>query len=252
MTTLAKSTRIRLIKDIKEMMNYSENNKNIFYKHSEEDLLTGYALIIGDEDSPYRYGNYMFRFKFPEDYPFSPPKVKYLTNDGIVRYHPNLYKNGTCCLSILNTWKGDQWTACQTILSVLLSISSIFQINSLTLEPGVRMYHPDVEKYNRIIEYKNVDFAIHDIVKFSQKTNDTNEKTSEMIHCISLFRNEIKEVFKGNLNSIMSWLEENKYMNNKSYSTSMYHMNITVEYVNLESKMTHLKSSFKEEIFDKN
>ena len=50
MTTLAKSTRIRLIKDIKEMMNYSENNKNIFYKHSEEDLLTGYALI-GDEDS---------------------------------------------------------------------------------------------------------------------------------------------------------------------------------------------------------
>ena len=250
MTTLAKSTRIRLIKDIKETMNYSENNKNIFYKHSEEDLLTGYALIIGDEDSPYRYGNYMFRFTFPEDYPFSPPKVKYLTNDGIIRYHPNLYKNGTCCLSILNTWKGDQWTACQTILSVLLSISSIFQINSLTLEPGVRMYHPDVEKYNRIIEYKNVDFAVHDIVNMSlQITDDVVDKSilegGLLSHCIRLFKDEILDSFKKNVKQIMKFLEENKHMNQSKQSTSMYHMNVILSYSLLEDKVTNLQSNFK-------
>ena len=234
MSTLAKSTRSRLIKDIKEMMKYSETNNNIYYKHSEDDLLTGYALIIGDEDSPYRYGNYMFRFTFPEDYPFSPPKVKYLTNDGVIRYHPNLYKNGTCCLSILNTWKGDQWTSCQTILSVLLSISSLFQNNSLLLEPGVRMYHPDVEKYNRIIEYKNIDFAVHEIVTMANEEQNV-EKIFNLRYCIFLFRNEILEAFKRNTASIMCWIEGNIHMNKNRYSTSMYHLNVTLEYKNLHT-----------------
>ena len=245
MSTLAKSTRSRLIKDIKEMMKYSDANNNIYYKHSEDDLLTGYALIIGDEDSPYRYGNYMFRFTFPEDYPFSPPKVKYLTNDGVIRYHPNLYKNGTCCLSILNTWKGDQWTSCQTILSVLLSISSLFQNNSLLLEPGVRMYHPDVEKYNRIIEYKNIDFAVHEIVTMANEEQNV-EKIFNLRYCIFLFRNEILEAFKRNVGPIMSWVEEHWNMNKNRYSTSMYHLNVTLEYKNLDSKIALLKSSFKE------
>ena len=245
MSSLAKSTRSRLIKDIKEMMKYSDTNNNIYYKHSEDDLLTGYALIIGDEDSPYRYGNYMFRFTFPEDYPFSPPKVKYLTNDGVIRYHPNLYKNGTCCLSILNTWKGDQWTSCQTILSVLLSISSLFQNNSLLLEPGVRMYHPDVEKYNRIIEYKNIDFAVHEIVTMASEEQNV-EKIFNLHYCIFLFRNEILEAFKRNVGPIMSWVEEYWHMNKNRYSTSMYHLNVTLEYKNLDSKIALLKSSFKE------
>ena len=245
MSSLAKSTRSRLIKDIKEMMKYSDTNNNIYYKHSEDDLLTGYALIIGDEDSPYRYGNYMFRFTFPEDYPFSPPKVKYLTNDGVIRYHPNLYKNGTCCLSILNTWKGDQWTSCQTILSVLLSISSLFQNNSLLLEPGVRMYHPDVEKYNRIIEYKNIDFAVHEIVTLAKEEQNV-ETLFNLHYCIFLFRNEILEAFKRNVKSIVSWVENNTYMNKNRYSTSMYHLNVTLEYQILKNEMEHLKSSFKQ------
>ena len=241
MSNLAKSTRSRLIKDIKEMMKYSDTNNNIYYKHSEDDLLTGYALIIGDEDSPYRYGNYMFRFTFPEDYPFSPPKVKYLTNDGIIRYHPNLYKNGTCCLSILNTWKGDQWTSCQTILSVLLSISSLFQNNSLILEPGVRMYHPDVEKYNRIIEYKNIDFAVCEIVTMVNDEQNV-EKIYNLQYCISLFRNEILETFKRNIDSIIDYIEENKYRNKNKVITSMYNIHVLLEYNNLYNKMTMLKS----------
>ena len=95
-----------------------------------------------------------FKLIFPSDYPFSPPKVFFLTNDSICRYHPNLYKNGKCCLSILNTWEGEQWTSCQTILSILLTISSILQNNPLILEPGIKLSHPDVNRYNDIITYK--------------------------------------------------------------------------------------------------
>ena len=57
-------------------------------------MLKGYAVIFGPTDTIYRYGAYMFEFKFPTNYPVSPPKLTYLTNDGNTRFHPNLYRNG--------------------------------------------------------------------------------------------------------------------------------------------------------------
>ena len=48
--------------------------------------------------------------------------LNYLTNDGKTRFNPNLYRNGKVCISLLNTWKGEQWTSCQTIESILLSL----------------------------------------------------------------------------------------------------------------------------------
>ncbi len=240
---ISKQTQTRLIKDIKEAMKYGKENSNIFYKHSEDDMLVGYALIIGDDDSPYRYGNYMFKFKFPANYPFSPPKVKFLTNDGVIRYHPNLYKNGTCCLSILNTWKGDQWTSCQTILSVLLSMSSIFQNNSLILEPGIRLHHPDVDKYNKVIEYKNLDFAIHTIVEECAKISilklldEEAQEENELFYCIFLFREEIVECYKKNAENIIIWSEVVKPNDKKVIHTSMYHINLQLNYEKLLTKL---------------
>ena len=46
---------------------------------------------------------------YPTEYPFKPPKVTYKTNDGFTRFNPNLYKNGKVCISLLNTWQGEQW-----------------------------------------------------------------------------------------------------------------------------------------------
>ena len=64
-------------------------------------MLKGYAIIFGPSDTLYRYGAYCFEFKFPTNYPFSPPKLKYMTNDGYTRFHPNLYRNGKVCISVL-------------------------------------------------------------------------------------------------------------------------------------------------------
>jgi len=48
-------------------------------------MLKGNALIIGPPDTPYEGGYYLFKFIFPSDYPFSPPKITYHTNDGVTR-----------------------------------------------------------------------------------------------------------------------------------------------------------------------
>ena len=115
----------RLVKDVKEIMKNPLTSQGIFYQHDENDMLKGYAMIVGPKDTPYEDGFYFFEFKFPTNYPFSPPNVIYNTNDGRTRFNPNLYVNGKVCISILNTWKGEQWTSCQTISSILLTLASI-------------------------------------------------------------------------------------------------------------------------------
>ena len=93
-SSISKNTLKRLAQDIKSLQKSPIEENGAFYIHSDENILLGYALIIGPKNTPYQGGFYLFKFDFPTDYPFSPPKLTYLTNDGVVRFHPNLYKNG--------------------------------------------------------------------------------------------------------------------------------------------------------------
>ena len=115
----------RIILDYKELIN--DPIENIYYHHDENNIFKGYALIIGPTTTPYENGYYLFEFTFPENYPFSPPKVKFHTYDGQTRFNPNLYINGYVCLSILNTWEGEKWSACQSIKSILKSILNTYK-----------------------------------------------------------------------------------------------------------------------------
>jgi ubiquitin-protein ligase len=123
-------------------------------------MLKGKALIIGPSDTPYADGFYFFRFYFPPNYPHAPPKVEFCTSDGYTRFNPNLYRTGKVCLSILNTWRGEPWSGCQTISSVLLALCTILNDEPLLNEPGVTKSHRDFATYNEIIKYKNIEVAI--------------------------------------------------------------------------------------------
>ena len=148
----------RLIKDIKDILKNPLHNEGVFYQHDTDEMLKGYAMIIGPTHGVYANGIYFFKFNFPTDYPFSPPSVEYCTNDGTTRFNPNLYRQGKVCLSILNTWEGDSWTSCQTIRSVLLQLLLLFHDKPLLNEPGVTINHKDFKNYHDIIEYKNYYF----------------------------------------------------------------------------------------------
>ena len=154
----------RLLRDVKTIMRNPLTSNGIHYFHSEIDMYKGYALIIGPDDTPYQGGYYFFEFMFPTDYPYSPPKVLFQTNDGTTRFNPNLYRNGKVCLSILNTWRGEQWTSCQTITSILLTLVTVFNNNPLTNEPGYTSKSKYCEPYRNYIEYMNYKTAIRDII----------------------------------------------------------------------------------------
>ncbi|ARF11237.1 ubiquitin-conjugating enzyme E2 [Klosneuvirus KNV1] len=82
-----------------------------------DNLMQWEATIIGSKGSPFEGGIFNLTIKFPQNYPFRPPEVKFVTPV----YHPNINKNGDICLDILK----DQWSPALSISKVLLSICSL-------------------------------------------------------------------------------------------------------------------------------
>ena len=228
---ISKATINRLMKDVRYLLKNPLIDQGIIYKHDEKDILKGYALIFGPEETVYQHGAYLFELTFPSNYPHSPPLVKYHTNDGHTRFNPNLYRNGKVCISILNTWKGEQWTSCQTINSVLLTICSILNNEPLLNEPGITKQHKDFNSYNEIIKYKNFEVAILKMVMKDKGIYPTR---------FDSFYLDIKNNFITNYEKILATLEKNKKLK-KNIKTSLYSMDITIDYNSLIAKIKDAK-----------
>lgn len=104
---------------------------------SDDNMRQFKIMFFGPKDSVFHNGIFLFQFDIPDNYPFEPPKVSFLTG-GIVngRMHPNLYKEGKVCLSILNTWGNNEWSPLLTIEKIILTIKRILDNNPLSHEPG--------------------------------------------------------------------------------------------------------------------
>jgi ubiquitin-conjugating enzyme E2 Z len=233
-TIISKESIHRLLKDVKEMMKNPLTDHGIYYLHDDEDMLKGYALIIGPKDTPYFGGNYFFEFKYPTDYPHSPPKVKYCTNGEDIRFNPNLYKCGRVCVSILNTWRGDQWTSCQSISSVLLALCTLLCDQPLLNEPGVHKGHPDVNNYHKIIEYANLNIAVTKIV---------SKKEGFYLPFFDSFETYVKEHFKKNIDQLLDYAEKKKieFPDSLVLTTNLYSMKVTINYSKVIKQLLECK-----------
>ena len=156
---ISRDTVRRLVADIKDMMQEPLTEHGIYYSHDEDELLKGYCMIVGPSDTPYAGGYYFFDIAYPITYPHAPPIVTYCTNGDNVRFNPNLYVNGKVCVSLLNTWRGEQWTSCQTTRSILLTLCTLLCKNALLNEPGISKSHEDFTNYETIFQYTNVELA---------------------------------------------------------------------------------------------
>ncbi len=234
---VCKDTIKRLIKDIRDLIKNPLTDDGIFYSHDDDNFMKGYAMIVGPKDSVYFGGYYFFCFDFPSDFPFSPPKLFYATNDGVTRFHPNFYKSGKVCLSILNTWRGESWSACQTIRSILLTLLSILDSKPLLHEPGYSETSSDFPKYNKLILYKNIEFSI--LRAISSSAN----KFFLPKH-ISIFEDQIKTSFEQNKNDIYDIIKEYEHNNEDSIYIQCYQMKHTINW-------SHVCSVFRQKMLTK-
>ena len=226
---ISKTTINRLVKDIAELIKVPLNNDGIYYKHDEDDILLGYALIIGPKSTIYENGYYFFKFEYPKNYPNAPPKVLFLTNMYNIRFHPNLYRNGKCCLSLLNTWTGEQWSACQSIKTILLNLLILFDNKPLLHEPGILESHRDFNQYNKVIKFMNLKVAIYNIIT----------KKIELDCCV-FFSDIIKSLYNKNKDEIIDTIKKEKDSPAFEYNIEIYKMNGICDYSNLYNNFKKL------------
>jgi ubiquitin-conjugating enzyme E2 Z len=213
---ISKDTIKRLLSDVKAIMKNPLTENGIYYIHDDTDMMKGYAMVVGPEDTPYFGGFYFFKIVYPTDYPHTPPKVTYHTNGDNIRFNPNLYKCGKVCISILNTWRGEQWTSCQTISTMLLTLCTLLCKNPLLNEPGVSISSSDCIKYDKIIEYKNIELAM--LAMFHKKVGIYPER-------FDIFYPFVKENFEKNKNKVLEFLKKKKSIK-ETVNTGMYSMQV--------------------------
>ena len=82
-----------------------------------ENIFKWRAVIVGPSETPYSGGVFHLDVMFPEDYPISPPSMKFSTKI----YHCNVNDEGAICLDILK----ENWSPSLTLSKILLSICSL-------------------------------------------------------------------------------------------------------------------------------
>lgn len=150
----------RLRSELKEISNDSYYyysifpQKNNFYKWD--------GILIGPQDSIFEGANIKISLEFPLEYPNKPPIFYFVTP----LFHPNVYKDGKVCISILHEGidefeyesLSERWTPSQSINTILISIHSILANPNLDSPANIdacKMWREDFSEYKKII-YKMV------------------------------------------------------------------------------------------------
>ncbi|GMH38517.1 hypothetical protein BSKO_06401 [Bryopsis sp. KO-2023] len=88
------------------------------------------VTVMGPPDTLYEGGFFKCLLTFPKDYPNSPPSCRFTSE----MWHPNVYKDGRVCISILHNPGDDptgyeeaseRWSPVHTVETIMISIISM-------------------------------------------------------------------------------------------------------------------------------
>mmetsp|Transcript_1117 Transcript_1117/g.1418 ORF Transcript_1117/g.1418 Transcript_1117/m.1418 type:complete len:166 (+) Transcript_1117:276-773(+) len=124
---------------------------------TEDNLLEWEALITGPELTCYDGGCFHAKLTFPRDYPLNPPTMQFTKP----LWHPNIYPDGSVCISILHPPGEDKygyektcerWSPVQSVEKILLSVISMLaepNDESPANIDAAKMWRTDREGFNK-------------------------------------------------------------------------------------------------------
>ncbi len=139
----------QLIKEPNNFYSVDVDPKN-FYKWD--------VLLFGPPESIYEGGIFKCQFIFTNEYPNKAPQFKFITE----LPHPNIYKDGKVCISILHEGQdiygyediSERWNPSHSVNSVLLSILSMLTNPNFESPANVDisvLWKNDYNKYKELI-----------------------------------------------------------------------------------------------------
>lgn len=140
--TMSTFARRRIIQDLNKIN--KDQNKSFEAAPFADNIMCCHAIIRGPEDTIWECGIFHLIINFSEEYPVSPPKVKFLSK----LFHPNIYTDGNICLDILQ----NQWSPIYDITSLLTSIQSLLNdpnTSSPANPEAARIFINNRNLYNR-------------------------------------------------------------------------------------------------------
>lgn len=222
----------RIMGDINKFNERGLDKEGIYLHYNEDNLQHMKYLIVGPDDTPYQGGFYLFDVTMHSEYPFKPPKVKYISYCQYARMNPNLYQNGKVCLSVLGTWSGPSWVAAMNLGSLAMDILIRLNKNPLQNEPG---FEKDVNgqtpAYNKFIMYKNIEISVIRIIEKLELLPES-------------FQTIIKEQFIKNYKSYIDYLNSLKSEVGTTVSCTYGSSSCTYDPDTLISKLEKFYSDF--------
>lgn len=160
---------LRIKRDIAEFN--ADPPQGIFIAPEENDVKNINAIVMGAPGTPHEGGFFHFYVQCTQQYPLEPPKVRCTTNDSRrVQFNEHIYKNGSICLSTLNTF-GSSWSPAQSLSSLLVSIQSLLsEVWKFTSKDAA-------DRFESIIQHETIRVAVCDTVEACLQENSSFAQT---------------------------------------------------------------------------
>ncbi|ODV60749.1 putative E2 ubiquitin-protein ligase UBC11 [Ascoidea rubescens DSM 1968] len=124
------------------------------FPEDDSNLLKWFGTIEGPEDTPYENLKFKISLDFPNNYPYKPPTIKFISP----MWHPNIDMSGNICLDILK----EKWSAIYNIQTILLSLQSLLgepNNKSPLNAQAAQLWDTDMKEYKRLLmqRYEEID-----------------------------------------------------------------------------------------------
>ena len=254
MNRIEQKKKKRLEKDYQHVN--SNPIQNIWIEWPEvSNLHNAFSVVCGPEDTPYQHGFYAFDFDFSEGYPFIQPKVVYnsigssipqltkfksKTQTKTPRIHPNLYKDGYVCLSIIGTWRGEGWSPCYNIQSISVELQSLLVENPITKEPSFEEETGYISKLYRVmVTHANIRVSVMGMLK------STPDKYISIRH-------KMIEYFLNHFDSYIKICDkyENHEWNKTTLVMKLYNWHEHINFNKLKQNLIKLKKELEPQLQD--